>query len=87
MSDEHETPTRRPLTDAARQAILAEVPGIEAALGRIRAVLDLAEQECSGCHLRVKRAIRDAQLAENLGSIRHKLRRWEDEAGGRKVGT
>lgn len=73
------------LTEAAAQALKQEVPLIEAALLRIRAALNEDSTECAHCHLRLKAANRDCQLAETLKSARHKLRRWEAEAGGRKA--
>jgi hypothetical protein len=75
------------LTEAASEALRREVPEIEAALSRIQAAVNTADQECACCHLKVKVAWRDSQLGETLRGIRNKLRRWEDEAGGRKMGA
>lgn len=75
------------LTEAAKQAILTEVPLIEEALQRIYEALDLSSHVCEGCQSERKHAFRDNQLAENLRSTRNKLRRWEEEAGGRGQGN
>ena len=72
------------LTEAVAEALRREVPGIEAALLRIQATADMTTHECEHCHFLVKHAFRDTQLSDGLRGVRSKLRRWEDEAGGRK---
>jgi hypothetical protein len=72
------------LTEDARQAILKEVPLIEEALMRIYEALDLSSHTCECCQAERKHAFRDNQLAENLRSARQRLRRWEEEVGGRR---
>ena len=78
MSDEMQAERFQALTEAAREAVRREAPGIEAALMRILEALDMKESECSCCHLRVKQSYRDTQLAELMRSTCNKLRRWED---------
>jgi hypothetical protein len=68
------------LTDAARQALTAEMPGLDEALARIQAALDLTEHTCTSCGANRKHAYRDAQLHETLKAIRRKLSVWEKEA-------
>ena len=72
-----------PLTEKAQEVILREVPLIEEALLRIYEVLDLSSQECESCKHEKMTSFGDHQLAENLRSIRQKMRRWEESAGGR----
>jgi hypothetical protein len=72
------------LTEGAKQALLREIPGIEAALLRIREALDDSSHECEACHFKVKHSFRDSQATESIRGIRYKLRLWEEEAGGRK---
>jgi hypothetical protein len=75
------------LTAKAQEAILREVPHIESALIALYAALDLGSYECEACHSERKVSFRDHQLAENLRSIRHKIRRWETECGGRPTSS
>lgn len=82
MDNEPEV-TRKPLTEAAKEALLREVPIIEQAILRIQAALDLEERECETCHIHLKRSYRDVQLVDVLKGSRSRLRRWEEEAGGR----
>ena len=84
MSDEMQAERFQALTEAAREAVRREAPGIEAALMRILEALDMKESECTCCHFRVKQSYRDTQLADLVRGTRGKLRRWEEEAGGRK---
>jgi hypothetical protein len=53
-----------PLRGAARQALVAEAPAIEEALGRVLAVLDEQTSTCPGCGLRVRSSYRDHQLGD-----------------------
>ena len=57
------------LTEAAAQALKQEVPLIEAALLRIRAALNEDSTECAHCHLRLKAANRDCQLAALIHNV------------------
>lgn len=68
------------LSDAARAAMLREAPAILEALGRVRAVLDVASESCSACGLHVSRCYRDAQLAALCDGVRNKLGKWLAEA-------
>ncbi len=68
------------LTDAAREALLREVPVIDAALGRLLEALDESGFECPACHVAVKTAFRDYSVAQPLKGMRTKLRRWKLEA-------
>jgi hypothetical protein len=72
------------LTEAAQETLRAEVQGIEEALLRIRAACDETSHECTCCHMKIRHSWRDTQLADTLRGFRTKLRRWEEEAGGRK---
>lgn len=73
------------LTEAAKETVLREVPLIEEALVRIYEALDLSSHVCESCQSERKHSFRDNQLAENLRSTRQRLRRWEEEVGGRRV--
>ncbi len=73
------------LTDTTREAILREVPVIEEALVRLYEALDLSSHVCEACQSERKHFFRDQQVAENLRSMRHRLRRWKEEAGGRRT--
>jgi hypothetical protein len=83
-TDDTETPERfERLSETACAAILKEVPAIEAALYRISDVLNVKATECACCHLQVKDSFREHQVADSIRGLRGKLRRLEEEAGGR----
>ena len=76
MPPSQPAPVYRPLTTRAKEALVREVPIIEAALLRLHDAMDQHVEPCPHCRLPVRRSFNDWQLADQIDGMLAKLRRW-----------
>ena len=68
------------LSESASCALTEKAPLIEAAFSAILSAVDDSSHTCECCGLVLRHCFRDHQLAENLRSMREKVRKWRLEA-------
>jgi len=69
------------LTQAARDALVAELPALEQIVKRLLKSFNTERHECAGCGLTVMEHYADAQAAEVVRGFMSRIERLKRQAG------